>query len=268
MSSTSDTSLSKKVYTSKIIKAGALLADTKTMLALWDENCSVSENLERFRRENVFGKASRSRIEDILAIFRQRYLRSEPVTRSLVTLVHGGFPSEALDRILYFFAAQSDTLLHDVVTEVLAQFQSAGKADVTPGDIRAALTGWMSEGKVAGQWSENTLVRATRELLSTLRDFGILQGAVNKRLAPVYLPVEAFAYVAFYLRLHQPSGERLLDDPEWRLFFLTHQDVERSFVEAHQHHLLEYRAAGSIIRITFPSNSLEEYAHALAQRAY
>jgi hypothetical protein len=98
----------QKLYTSKIIKAGALLADTKTMLAQWDEHRSVSDNLNRFRCENIFGKASRSRIEDILAIFRQRYLTSEIVTRSLVILVQGGFPSEALDRILYFFAAQAD----------------------------------------------------------------------------------------------------------------------------------------------------------------
>ena len=63
-----------RIYRSKIIKAGALLADTKTLLAHWDETRSVSENLDRFRRENIFGKASRSRVEDILAIFRQRYL--------------------------------------------------------------------------------------------------------------------------------------------------------------------------------------------------
>ncbi len=256
------------MYTSKIIKAGALLADAKTMLAHWDEAASVSDNLHRFRQENIFGKASRSRIEDILAIFRQRYLISEPVIKSLARLVQGNFPAKALDRILYFFAAQADPLLHDIVTEVLAHFHAIGKVDVTPEDIRAVLTRWANEGKMPGQWSENTLVRATRELLSTLRDFDILQGAVHKRLAPVYLPVEAFAYLAFYLRQRQPSGERLLDDPEWQLFFLARHAVERFFLEAHQHHLLEYRAAGSIIRITFPATSIEEYAYALTQRPH
>lgn len=91
--------------------------------------------------------------------------------------------------------------------------------------------------------------------MSTLRDFGILQGAVNKRLAPVYLPIEAFAYIALYLRQGQPSGERLINHPEWRLFFLSPPAVERFFVEAHQYHLLEYHAAGSIIRISFPTTS-------------
>src|SRR3989442_800506 len=130
MSSASDPSVSNKLYTSKIIKAGALLADTKTMLAHWDENLSVSVNLSRFRRENIFGKASRSRIEDILRIFRQRYLTSESVTRSLVNLVRGDFPIEGLDRILYFFTVQADLLLHDIVTEALAHFHSVGKVDV------------------------------------------------------------------------------------------------------------------------------------------
>jgi hypothetical protein len=102
--------------------------------------------------------------------------------------------------------------------------------------------------------------------MATLRDFGVLQGAIRKRLAPMYLPVEAFAYIAFYLHQEQPSGERLLSHPEWRLFFLSPQVVERLLVEAHQHRLLEYHAAGSIIRITFPTDSVEEYARALTQR--
>src|SRR6266496_3798202 len=140
MSGVSNTSLSTTVYTSKIIKAGALLADTKTMLANWDETLSGAENLARFRRENIFGKASRSRIEDILTIFRQRYLDSAPVAKALVTLVQGDFPNEALDRILYFHSAQSDALLHDIVTKVLISFQEIGKIDVTSGDIQTVVT--------------------------------------------------------------------------------------------------------------------------------
>jgi hypothetical protein len=104
--------------------------------------------------------------------------------------------------------------------------------------------------------------------MATLRDLGVLQGTVHKRLAPVYLPVEAFAYLAFYLHQSQPSGERLLVDPEWRLFFLLPEAVERFFIEAHQSHLLEYYAAGSVTRMTFPAQSIEEYARVLVERAY
>ena len=84
-------------YSSKIIKAGALIGDTKTLLSHWDVDASVEENINRVQRDNVFGKASRSRVEDILAIFRQRYLTEKSVTKALVTLVREKFPTAALE---------------------------------------------------------------------------------------------------------------------------------------------------------------------------
>src|ERR1039457_3974678 len=100
-------------YSSKIIKAGALIGDTKTLLSHWDLDASVDENLSRVRRENVFGKASRSRVEDVLGIFRQRYLSETSVTKALVTLVRGKFAPAALERLFYFHSARNDRLLHD-----------------------------------------------------------------------------------------------------------------------------------------------------------
>jgi len=47
--------------------------------------------------------------------------------------------------------------------------------------------------KTTCPWGEYTIRRVTQGPLSTLRDFGILAGAVNKRLTPAYLPIEAFA---------------------------------------------------------------------------
>jgi hypothetical protein len=102
-------------------------------------------------------------------------------------------------------------------------------------------------------------------LLSALRDFGVLQGAANKRNAPAYLPLQAFVYIAFYLKQHQPSGTRLLDLVDWKLFFLPREGVEQFFLEAHQHGLLEYHVAGSVTRLTFPAATLEEYANVLTQ---
>ncbi|MBD0371457.1 MAG: DUF1819 family protein [Pyrinomonadaceae bacterium] len=256
------------LYTSRIIKASALLADTKTLLANWNDDLSIPENLSLFRQENIFGKASRSRVEDILTIFRQRYLVIPSVIRALVILVKSRFSSESLDRLLYFHAAQSDRLLHDTVTEVLSSFQIQGRSEIRVEDLQSALSLWVREGKTAGRWSEPTILRIAQGLLSTLRDFRVLQGAVNKRLAPIYLPIEAFAYIAFYLRQSQPSGERLIQDPEWRLFFLFPQTVEKLFMEAHQRRLLEYHAAGSIIRIAFPAKSLEEYASVISERSH
>jgi len=218
------------------------------------------------RRDNVFGKASRSRVGSMLAIFRQRYLTEEPVTKALVTLVRGKFQTAALDRLLYFHSARADQLLHDAVTEILVPMQARGLVDINVQDFQRSLTKLADEGKTTGDWSKPTITRIAQGLLSALRDFGVLQGAVNKKIALAYLPIESFAYIVFYLKLHQPSGAKLIELPDWKLFFLSREGTERFLFEAHQRHLLEYHVAGSVTRLTFPAETLEEYANVLAQR--
>src|SRR4029453_17806064 len=113
----------------------------------------VQDKMQRIRRENVFGKGSRSRVEDVLAIFRQRFLTDAAVTRALVVLVREKLPAAALDRILYFHAAVASRLLQDLVTEVLVPLQSRGISDIDVTEIQKPLKQWVDEGKTSGPWS-------------------------------------------------------------------------------------------------------------------
>jgi hypothetical protein len=253
-------------YSSRIIKAGALIGDTKVLLSHWDITASVVENIKRVRQDNVFGKATRSRVKDILAIFRQRYLAEESVTRALVILTQRKFPADALERLLYFHSARADQLLHDAVTEILVPMRARGLMHISVQNFQRALAIWVDQAKTTGHWSTPTITRIAQGLLSALRDFGVLEGAVNKKIASAYFPIESFAYVVFYLKQHQASGAKLIELPDWKLFFLTREGVERFLFEAHQRELLEYHVAGSVTRLTFPAETLEEYANVLAQR--
>lgn len=262
-------------FSSMIIKAGALIPDTKALFSAWDPELSVGENLQRVRRQNLMGKTSRSRAGDILAIFRRRYLMEEDVARALATIVKRQSQSASrtrqagnantLERILYFHAVRADALLHDVVIELLVPRWASGVMEIDRVEIESALKKWVEEGKTSGVWGDYTVRRVSQGVLSTLRDFGVLEGVVNKRIVPAYLSVQAFAYIAFYLKQHQPSGARLLDLPDWKLFFMTRESVERFLLEAHQHGLLEYHVAGSVTRLAFPVTTLQEYANVITQ---
>jgi hypothetical protein len=183
----------------------------------------------------------------------------------LVILTQRKFPAAALDRLLYFHSARADRLLHDAVTEILVPMRARGLMDISVQNFQRALAGWVDETKTTGHWSAPTITRIAQGLLSALRDFGVLEGAVNKKIGPAYFPIKSFAYVVFYLKQHQPSGARLIELPDWKLFFLTREGVERFLFEAHQRELLEYHVAGSVTRLTFPAETLEEYANVFAE---
>ena len=104
-------------------------------------------------------------------------------------------------------------------------------------------------------------------MLATLRDFGILEGTA-KRIAPVYLPVESFAYIAFALQQEGASGLHLVQHQDWFLFLFSPPVVEHMCLEADRHGLLRFQAAGKIVRIDFPAHNFEEIADVVVARAH
>lgn len=239
--------------------------DTKTLLEFWDEAASVEENFSRIREQNIFGKSSRSRIEDELKIFHQRYFVDPEVASALVRLVKDNVANEMLHPILFYFSAKADNLLYDT-TRILESYAMRGQKSITVDEIKREIYKFVDEGKTTTRWSENTITEVTRHLMVTLRDFGLLEGGANKRIAPFYLPNQAFAFIALYLYNEGNPGEKLVNHPDWSLFFLNPRLVERFFLECHQEGLLNYHGAGSVIRIDFPTLSLTEYADVVARK--
>lgn len=257
----------RRPYSSRIIKASALMTDTKTLLSAWDTNENVKKNLERIRQQNIFGKTSRKRLEDVLRIFRQRYLDEPEIGMTLVSIAQSNAPAQWLDPLLYFFSAQNDSTLRDTVVEVLYPRKQAGYVDLPVIVVQNALRNWVAEGKTTTTWNSETIERVAQGIMATLRDFGVLEGKVNKHINPIYLPLESFALIAFWLMQKLQAGKLVLNSEEWRLFFLDVAGVERHFIEAHQEGLLSYFAAGSVVRLEFPATSLQEYANGFLERA-
>jgi hypothetical protein len=246
-------------YTSTSKKAGALLEETKILFAYLHNHNEV--DVSNCWRENVLAKSSRSRSKYILEVLNKRYLQDREVGSAIANLVINNCPTEVLDKILYFHTARSDRLLYDVVITILYPMYESGLRDIRTAELASNLTHWNSN-----TWSSTTVIRVSRGILATLRDFGVLTGKVHKRIAPVYLPIYAFAYIAFYLKQLQPSVHKLMELSDWQLFFLAPIGVEKLLFEAHQQGILEYHVAGSVTRLTFPVSTLPEYATFLTQR--
>ncbi|GEM_PF-6018790 len=169
----------------------------------------------------------------MLALFRKRYLTDPETLAALVALAHDDAPSSLLDPLLYLLAARANPLLYDSATLFLAPLRSQEQPIVTTDDLAWWLSAQSAAGRTQGVWSPDTITQLAQGLLSALRDFGVLEGKIIKRLGPRYLSVRAFALLAFSLSREYTTGERLLHADEWRLFFLDQAGVERRFLEAH-----------------------------------
>ncbi len=254
-------------YSTKIINAGALLDDTLLLLADWDLQQSVGDNLERVTRENSLAKGSRARLKEELVAFKGRYLGDASIIAALVTLVRAHAPPSLLHPILYALTIQADPLIGDFVAAQIAPLFRAGARTITTRQAQAWLLAAVEAGLTARPWSAPTAERVAQGILATLRDFAIIQGKAKKLLRQPVLAAPAFAAIAFLIHRQEPSAARVLAHPIWERFLMERPDVERACLRAHQENVLVYQAAGRVLRLDFPAATIEEYAHVLVERA-
>jgi hypothetical protein len=248
-------------YTSRLQKGGALLEDMRQLVRHWGED-PVRAQRDAGIRSNILNKETRNRLTDVYQrAFLPRFVNG-PIRNAwrLVRALEDAEASAAVLRpVYYWITATAEPLLGDFCREVLY----ARQADARIGVDTPLVLSWLNDKGCP--WSPDVATRVARGLLAALRDFGILQGRARKRLADPAPPLRSFAFIAFCLRRQGTTTRELLVHRDWQLFRLAPENVERLFLQAHQERLLEYHAAGSIISVEFPTDSVEEYARVVAR---
>lgn len=255
-------------YNTRLLKGGAVLDDMRMLVRNWSDEAPAVQR-ETIIETDLLGKRSRARAAVTCDnVFRPRYVDGDPPNgwRIVRELEDRSLPIETLRPIYYWITARSDRLLYDYVADEILPRSKTHDPLVRPEEVAAWITDRFA--KYRRTLSATVTRRLGQGILSTLRDFGILEGAVKKRIAPAYLPVEAFAYLAFAIHAQGASGHTLVNHPDWALFLFTNTAVEHQFLEADRNDLLTYQAAGKIIRVDFPAHTYKEMADVVAARAH
>ena len=244
-------------FTARIIKGGALLAESRRLIDVWNDDETTQANLERIRSHNRLGLPSRARTADTLEILRQRFIDPQP---SLLPSLRMTARNSATFRdACYYEAARNDDLLAFSAESVLFEWWELGRSSVPTDRFERALLE-ASPGSNLHRWNEQTRRRVVHGLLSALRDFGILEGKNNKQISPPTLSLGGFAYVAG--RLRQQGDGDIAASPVWRRWLLDDDRVRGLFLEADRLGLLRYAEAGSLTRIDWIFDDLEEVVRA------
>jgi hypothetical protein len=255
-------------YNSRLQKGGALFEDMRLLVRNWQES-GVNGQHDTVVAENLLGKHTRARSADTLRrAFLPRFVNGQPpdAWKIVRALEDRNLPVEILRPIYYWITARTERLLYDFVCVELLRHSESQVQRITTDDVGRWIASQLATyGKA---WSPTVTAKVARGMLATLRDFGLLEGASKKRIAPVYLPIESFAYVAFALHQEGVSGLQLVQHRDWLLFLLSPPMVEQMFLEADRSGLLRFQAAGKIMRIDFPATSLGEMADVVVARAH
>lgn len=261
--SNADASPSPWIYTTRLQKGGALFDDMRQLVRTWRE-APTNALRDDAVRANILNKETRARLADVYRrTFLPRFVNGPiPNAWKLVRpLEDAEAPVHIVRPVYYWISAKAEPLLGDFCREFILPRQAIVRTGIGTEEVLK----WLNDKGCP--WSPTVATKVARGLLAALRDFGILEGRARKRLASVLLPVPGFAYLARCLRETGAVSRSLLVHQDWQLFLLNPSEVEHLFLVAHQERLLEYHAAGSTVGISFPTDSLEEYARVVTERS-
>ena len=156
-----------EVYTSRLLKGGAVLEDTLRVVELWDPELAPGDNLHRISVENLLGKPSRSRIDDLLYwVIKRRYVEPGP---HLIPALKGLVADRrAFAEACYYETSRADDLLAAFAEGPIWRWWQQGRLSVDVEDVLDWLQELAKCGKVP-TWSASVLTRSAQGLLSTLQ---------------------------------------------------------------------------------------------------
>ena len=245
-----------------------MIEEMRFLIGIYDPNMPKEQWIAHVIENNLLGKNSRNWVRELITgVFFPRFVYGKypNVYQDIKYLDEKGADSHIIKSMMYFHTAMYDSFLYDFVTKALYQKYYSGYSNITSQDVYEFIQE-IPQDAFNNEWSEYVKRRLSRGIMATLRDFEILEGKANKKIASYHVPMETFLYVAYLLKKEVKSGERLLKHSDWRLFLMNERVTERMFLEAHQRNKVRYEAAGAIIRIEFPYEKKEDLLNGLMDR--
>ena len=248
---------SEEVSSFTIIK-GALIDETYIAFQNWDFGQSKDANLAEFRDNNPIGAGSANWLRDVSFVLSRR-LDPGGRDRPLVELAQSGYDRQAWSPLLLWHMTRDEFLVRDFFISFLFPLFSEGTYRVDGRDLIPYLMAVPnSEG-----WTESTTKRIASGLLGIATDFGLMRGRGAREFAPYHVPDGSFMYLLHAVAEDRPNAADIVTSPDWRMYLMHPDDVERELLRLHQYRKLNYEVAGSLAQLALPCDTAAEYAREL-----
>jgi hypothetical protein len=257
--------MAEDFYTAELSKGQGILQETLALLREWQPGMTQTELYDTVLATGILGKATAQRTKDVvLRCFASRFLKpDDKPARYLKCLVEKGRTASELAQVFLIYAARTNRILHDFITQVYWPDYGAGIEYIDRDDSRQFIAAALDQGRMASRWSESTQSRIARYLLSTMAEFGMLEaGRLSRReIQPYAISTLTVLFLAHELHFAGCGDNGLVGHPDWRLFGLTRRDVVRQLDRAGRQGAMIVQDSGEMARIAWGAKSMEEFLY-------
>ncbi|HKZ86637.1 MAG TPA: BrxA family protein [Anaerolineae bacterium] len=254
------------LYSTSLSGKAGLLDETLTTLRLVANGSDLEAVRAAIVKGDVLGKATHKNRLSVWEKIHERYLTNWPQAVLLAKMVMASPDRNSARLLIYYEFCCSEPILYDaIIGPVFGRF-SGGFTGVEISDLQTWLDSVEADHLEIRRWSPQTRKKVLSNILTVLRDFGLMAGTARKVFQPVYLPLPVFGYVLY--RLHDvpqlPGPRGVISAPDWRLFFQDEEDVIALLNEAAAAGYCTFKRQGDVMTLDLRWSTREAYVAAIA----
>ncbi|MFZ1466024.1 MAG: BrxA family protein [Anaerolineae bacterium] len=206
-----------------------LLDETRQFLVTYARRRDVDATARELL-DGALPQRSRETRRTIVRIIETRLTRWNPPDWVLSDLVAfaAAHDTDTLKSALLLHAARQDVLLVDAVLHVIVPRWAEHTLEISRADVQRYLDAAEPLHPEIAGWSRETREKLTGNLLSILRDYGLLVGTAAKRIVAPIVPPGVVAHLARLLIAEGISPEELPLHPDWRLWLWEPERAARA----------------------------------------
>lgn len=232
---------------------GALLVESERVFGCLAEGLPLEEIHEKATHGTLFTQRALLSRKRFWYMLQSRYFDlPEWVLHEMVEAYRCGPHSQEFISLLYLHYALSDHFTFDFITEDLWEKWARQQFGVSRDDIQERLDKSAELEPQIKSWTEATRIKLAGIILSSLRDFGVLEGKMKKKLVKPVLPLNAAEHILHILTAEGVRGGDVLSDPTWRLFFCTEDDVAHHLQHLALERIIHFERAGRTVVLQTP----------------
>jgi BrxA len=222
------------VYVPTLSSKTSLLEETRQYLLTY-ARLRDSETTRLALVDGGLSQRSRATRATIVKIVQLRLTRWHPpvwVFDDLIAFAQDGHQAE-FQAAMLLHTARQDHLLYDFVQQIVAKRWFAGERQLIRADVQRFLDSAQTAYPEVEGWSHSTREKLSGNVLSTLRDFGLLQGSASKL---IFEPIVPPTVVQHLIRLLQAEGippDQIAHHPDWQLWLWDAVQAQKAIDIAH-----------------------------------
>jgi hypothetical protein len=215
-----------EIYLPSLASKTGLLTETRLFL----QTLTHRGDLAATRRALVDGalpQRARETRATIVKVIHQRLFRWSPPSWVVADLC--AFAADrsqpALAAALLLHVARQDALLYAVVQQVVLPRWHAGEHLLIRADVQGFLDRAEPSHPEIDGWSHATREKLAGNVLSVLRDYGLLQGTARKEIVEPNVPDAVAEHLVRLLRAEGLSDAAIAGHPDWQLWLWDNRRV-------------------------------------------